>query len=98
MGAGDGHNGGETVEAGLPNITGSTKYISANVPWQGTKDGAFEGYGSDSSVSIKDVALSGESRLGYYFKFNASKSNSIYGNSDTVQPPAYYVYMWRRAS
>lgn len=93
MGADNNHAVGTTVEAGLPNITGSTKYISSNAVWQGTKDGAFEGYGNDSSVSIKDVALSGESHSGYYFKFNASKSNSIYGNSDTVQPPAYYVYM-----
>lgn len=93
MGADNNHAVGTTVEAGLPNITGSTKYISSNAVWQGTKDGAFKGYGNDSSVSIKDVALSGESHSGYYFKFDASKSNSIYGNSDTVQPSAYYVYM-----
>lgn len=28
MGAGDGHNGGDTVEAGLPNITGRARMYS----------------------------------------------------------------------
>ena len=27
---------------------------------------------------------------------NASRSSSIYGNSNTVQPPAYVVNVWRR--
>ena len=35
---------------------------------------------------------------GYNLKFSASKSNSIYGASTTVQPAAYYVYIWRRVS
>lgn len=37
MGAGDGHNGGETVEAGLPNITGRISYVAS-------------GYGSENST------------------------------------------------
>jgi hypothetical protein len=28
--------------------------------------------------------------------FDASRSNSIYGKSSTVQPPAYYAYIWHR--
>ena len=27
---------------------------------------------------------------------DASYSNSIYGNSTTVQPPAYKLYVWKR--
>lgn len=30
--------------------------------------------------------------------FNASRSNSIYGKSDTVQPPARIVNVWKRVS
>lgn len=31
-------------------------------------------------------------------KFDASKSSPIYGNSDTVQPPARIVNVWKRVS
>ena len=30
--------------------------------------------------------------------FDAGKSNPIYGNSDTVQPPAYLVNIWKRTA
>lgn len=30
--------------------------------------------------------------------FSASSSNNIYGNSDTVQPPARIVNVWKRVS
>lgn len=30
--------------------------------------------------------------------FNASKSNSIYGASSTVQPNAYFIKAWRRTA
>ena len=30
--------------------------------------------------------------------FDASRSNSIYGRSSTVQPAAYYVHIWRRVA
>lgn len=93
MGAGDGHNGGDTVEAGLPNITGN---IYDN--WQGgspSAGGAFR-----SSYRGSGQFKTGSDYYGHYgeFTFNASRSSSIYGNSTTVQPPAFYVYMWRRAS
>ena len=39
---------------------------------------------------------SGSAGYGYYINFNASKSNAIYGKSNTVQPAAYYVHIWRR--
>ena len=36
---------------------------------------------------------------GYYgIGFNAQRHNSIYGNSDTVQPPALIVKFWKRIS
>ena len=32
------------------------------------------------------------------FNLDASKSNPIYGASNTVQPAAYYVHIWKRVS
>lgn len=32
------------------------------------------------------------------FNLDASKSNAIYGRSNTVQPAAYYVHIWRRVA
>lgn len=69
---------GQTLEAGLPNITGGfnkTKWDGAN--------GAFYFVGSGGTNSN---AASGGS--GSYVGFDASRSNSIYGKSSTVQPPA----------
>ena len=45
--------------------------------------------------------LSTASKVAEYFGFGtweqvATRSNSIYGNSDTVQPPALFCYMWKR--
>lgn len=34
----------------------------------------------------------------YNIEFDASSSNLIYGRSNTVQPAAYYVYIWHRVS
>lgn len=79
---------GTTVEAGLPNITGGfnkTKWDSAN--------GAFYFVGSGGTNSN---AASGGS--GSYVGFDASRSNSIYGKSTTVQPPAYLVNIWKRTA
>lgn len=78
-----------TIAAGLPNITGGfTTYGADNVT------GAFKT--SDSSSS------GGAGGGGYYWvkdwSFDASRSNSIYGNSTTVQPPAYVVNVWRRTA
>ena len=73
---------GTEKEAGLPNITG-TFYHDTNAT--SSLSGAFFSYTRGSSQNLKNddtVKSSG------YISFDASKSNSIYGNSDTVQPPA----------
>ena len=102
MGAGDGYGGGDTEEAGLPNIEGEFVAACRDGITKGSNLGKFSGtfypisdttsgYNSiDTNVGIS----SGQSRYG----FKASSFNSIYGNSSTVQPPAYYVYIWGRAS
>ena len=99
MGAGDGHNGGETVEAGLPNITGSVSWIASGYGSSNSKTyGAFtnNGYYGDGDTGYTKDGSGGT--LISNFAIDASRSSAIYGKSTTVQPPAFYVYMWRRAS
>ena len=73
-------NLGMTVSAGLPNITGA--FDRPNRNGAGAATGAFSngasvgGYARDGVVDSSLV------------NFDASNSNSIYGNSDTVQPEA----------
>ncbi len=96
MGASSTHAAGSTVRAGLPNITGragpddQAGYYSINNP---NAYGAF--YGGGNSYSY---ASSGDSRYGKDLCFDASRSNSIYGASNTVQPAAYYVHIWHRVA
>nr|DAO66295.1 MAG TPA: baseplate protein [Caudoviricetes sp.] len=99
MGAGDGHNGRDTVEAGLPNITGRVSYVASGYgAANSTTTGAFcnDDWYKDGDMGYTANGSGGTLIEG--LKIDASRSNSIYGNSDTVQPAAFYVYMWRRAS
>lgn len=87
---GDGTNGNTTIPAGLPNITGTFGGLRS---WDfGNPTGAFT---TDSDHRGPDGS---DSRTGRIFSFNASNSNSIYGSSTTVQPPAYRVNVWRRTA
>lgn len=75
--------GGDTVgvkSAGLPNIKGSTGFRGANT---NSKTGAFS-----AAASGNGQDNSGDGSWGEGLAFDASKSNPIYGASDTVQPPA----------
>lgn len=99
MGASSSHAAGTTAEAGLPNITGSTgrfasAYDSHSSNAADRKQGALN-Y-SDEAYNMGYYSSSGGAGYGYYINFNASKSNAIYGKSNTVQPAAYYVHIWRR--
>lgn len=42
------------------------------------------------------AAPAGTGNNAFGFSFDASKSNNIYGKSETVQPPAYKVHFWKR--
>lgn len=96
MGAGSGHNGGDTIEAGLPNITGKATFVNSD----GVENNAYPDIGAFyfgiSNYSQVTSLTSGTGKRD--LQFDASRSSSVYGKSTTVQPPAYYVYMWRRAS
>ena len=92
MGASSTHAAGTTVRAGLPNITGS---FVANVRSDKQEtSGAFT-----ASDRIAVTGRSDSSGAGAYkFSLDASKSNPIYGASNTVQPAAYYVHIWHRVA
>ena len=85
------YTAGSYIEAGLPNITGSVV---------GNNWGAF----SSDTCTVKGALYTSKRKSGAYYNagncmndlyFDASKSNSIYGSSDTVQPNAitarYYI-------
>ncbi len=92
-------NGGKKISAGLPNITGTLTSADnvdhafladelASVTGAFSVTGAGTKYGMSESSSVK---------WGYSsLSFSAKSSNSIYGASSTVQPPAYRVYAFQR--
>ena len=100
MGASSSHKAGTTVNAGLPNITGSL--IEAKVggsPFRGSKASLSKsGALKFTEVNTAWGGYNGMDGSAYNIEFDASRSNPIYGRSSTVQPAAYYVYIWHRVS
>ena len=100
MGASYAHAAGTTVEAGLPNITGSLIETEAEgSPFRGSKASLSK----SGALKFTEVNTDwgGYSRMSgstYNINFDASLSNPIYGRSYTVQPAAYYVHIWRRVA
>ncbi|WP_314447831.1 phage tail protein [Selenomonas artemidis] len=78
-----GDSAGATVAAGLPNITGHMDYDAAgNLEY--TENGCLSTDKDKSSTGTRGNALD----LYRGIHIDASRSNSIYGRSDTVQPAA----------
>lgn len=94
QGADSGHSAGTTIEAGLPNIEGMFA-SGGGCPYSWTQsNGCFTAvYGG---TAAPNSGGSGQGDLAV--NFSASASNSIYGNSTTVQPPAYVVNIYRRTA
>ena len=97
---------GDFVSAGLPNITG---YLSTRTQGKvyDSSAGALKmeamqpgaGILGEENVDSDVVHLATVAKDGYNdFSFDASRSNPIYGNSNTVQPPSYVVYYIMRVS
>lgn len=99
---------GETISAGLPNITGgndSSAVTEAIAIWTGAYGGkgALTAHTDNRLVNMTNQssatwgwlspltfdASAGEVHNGEY-------SNLVYGKSDTVQPPAVKIYLWKR--
>lgn len=103
MGASDTHLAGTTVEAGLPNIKGSFEarpHMSGNELVGGSitsGDGKLFAHSIQTSNYLNNsMTETGNAYKSDVVFFNASASNSIYGASTTVQPPAYFTYTWLR--
>lgn len=101
MGASDIHAAGSMAEAGLPNITGFIYNISG---WVSSDNKKEDEVASGAFKYIKDEYSSWNfeganySHKAHKTDFDASRSNAIYGASSTVQPAAYYVYIWHRVA
>lgn len=73
---------GQSVEAGLPNITGAGPLASSDSP-----SGSFTGAFSKATGSLAGGISEGGS-VDANVTFDASASNALYGAASTVQPPA----------
>ena len=73
---------GDTVEAGLPNITG---HVSPSVHVDDTN---FSGAMYREETTGRRVTTDNQVTPRYSIMFDASRSNSTYGNSTTVTPPS----------
>ena len=82
---------GKTVEAGLPNITGT-------FGCRGMEDRNITQTGALYRAGITGAKAEGDGYTGVLMGFDASRSNPIYGKSSTVQPPAYLVNIWKRTA
>lgn len=81
---------GDTIAPGLPNITGdfgAKTWKDDTLP-----TGVFVQTWYDANVTPRGDDKDKNIRI----SFDASRSSSIYGNSSTVQPPAYKVYAYKR--
>ena len=80
---------GGYIEAGLPNITGNLSTRDANDTYGKLVgvDGAFQNL-TDTQHTFGIYYTGSTERFSEVVNFDASKSNAIYGNSSTVQPPA----------
>ena len=99
---GNTYTANSNVEAGLPNLSGGagrsySDYNLNNSEYAQFVTGPFwyresESWGTSSNTSA------GSNDACRNIHFDASIQNPIYGNSTTVQPPAFVVYMWQRTA
>ena len=91
---GNGTNANTWIAAGLPNITGSFNRQCFVNYGGGTDSGALY----TGSGNSPQTAGGTDGGCPYTVSIDASRSNSIYGSSSTVQPPAYRVNVWVRTA
>lgn len=93
---------GDTISAGLPNIKGSTQIAAHNITNLIFTDaqGAFTGINTGYDVGTLNTNVSSNStNTPDTLTLDANKYNSIYRDDiNTVQPPAYKIYAWKRVA
>ena len=87
------NNLGSIIDAGLPNLTGNLGMIDSGGSGGLSADLKDSPSGVFSKTTYKDAESScnGSGGKRYNVIFSADSSNPVYGNSDTVQPPALTV-------
>ena len=94
QGADDTHAAGETIEAGLPNITGEIyRYYGESSITGGAVSGAFA-----ATNGMTKTQHSNWEQTNNAVSFDASRCSPVYGKSNTVQPPAFVVNIWVRVA
>lgn len=87
----------QVISAGLPNVTGE---IDVNMLCHQTKSSGIGALKYVNGGSLGNV--NGSASIGYgHITFDANSGaevEGVYGNSTTVQPPAYKLYAWKRIS
>lgn len=102
MGASSDSQLGTTINSGLPDLTfafysRATQYQGGQIIWNDSNLSASRlTWGGD--ILTQSNNPSGNNNNYHRLTFDAASQNSIYGNSSVVQPPAYYVYFWRRTA
>lgn len=100
QGTNDSSKVGTTIDAGLPNIIGSFKICGPEKGGIDSHEGAFSNggvtYGNVCAVN-KSYYPNGYEKSGIGY-FDASHYNPLYGSSDTVQPSAELVFIWKRTA
>lgn len=77
---------GTVIDAGLPNITGMVTYVNSDGVDQNRYPDTGCFYWGEYAYRLANTMKSGTGKRN--LKFDASRSNNIYGASTTVQPPA----------
>lgn len=97
---GTSNGAGQTIESGLPNITGKVWLRPLDngegITWDKEIGAFITKVVEDPNDSSGAIAKGSGGKPFGSINLDASKSNNIYGNSSTVQPPAYKVHFWKR--
>lgn len=83
------HPVGTEIPAGLPNITGNFK---------SPDDRSHAPSGVFTQENVSNFNCGDQNGNGKKIMLDASRASSIYGSSDTVQPPALAVNIWQRTA
>lgn len=84
-------NVGDDIKAGLPNITGTAQTAPGRAAY--VANGALAMHATQNATNVYGTGPMATSTQ-YGISLDASRSNPIYGNSDTVQPPATQMYLY----
>lgn len=96
QGSDSNHNAGTTIEAGLPNHTHDEYFVFT----EGVRPLANKYNPNNIGGNAKGIAenITHTSNDTFGILQTGNPSNSIYGNSNTVQPPAFVVNIWQRTA